>query len=53
MKTNKGLVEYAKAQLGKPYWYGTFGQAATKSLYNQKRKQYLSNYLWSYKASHC
>ena len=25
-KTNTGLVEYAKAQLGKPYWYGTFGQ---------------------------
>lgn len=49
MKTAKGLVEYAKAQLGKPYWYGTFGQAASKSLYNQKRKQYLAYYLWSYK----
>ena len=25
-KTAKGLVKYAKAQLGNPYWYGTFGQ---------------------------
>lgn len=22
MKTNIGLVEYCKAQLGKPYWFG-------------------------------
>ena len=48
-KTNKGLVEYAKAQLGKPYWYGTFGQAASKSLHTQKKKQYPTHYLWSYK----
>ncbi|MEA4831927.1 MAG: NlpC/P60 family protein [Oscillospiraceae bacterium] len=27
-KTAKGLVEYAKAQLGRPYWYGSFGQLA-------------------------
>ncbi len=47
-KTAKGLVEYAKAQLGKPYWYGTFGQAASKSLYTQKKKQYPSYYEWSY-----
>lgn len=40
MKTNIGLVEYCKAQLGKPYWWGTFGQTATESLYNQKKKQY-------------
>ncbi|MBQ7128541.1 MAG: SH3 domain-containing protein [Clostridia bacterium] len=39
-KTNLGLVEYAKAQLGKPYWYGTYGQKSGKSLYNQKKKQY-------------
>lgn len=43
-KTNKGLVEYAKAQLGKPYWYGTFGNTATKSLYSVKKKQYPSYY---------
>lgn len=39
-KTNTGLVEYAKAQLGLPYWYGTFGQIATQSLFNSKSKQY-------------
>lgn len=44
MKTNKGLVEYAKAQLGKPYWYGTFGQNATAELYAAKNKQYPQYY---------
>lgn len=47
-KTAKGLVEYAKAQLGRPYWYGTFGQAANISVYNQKKKQYPTYYMWSY-----
>jgi peptidoglycan hydrolase-like protein with peptidoglycan-binding domain len=47
-KTAKGLVEYAKAQLGKPYWNGTFGQLASKSLYDQKKKQYPSQYKWEY-----
>lgn len=47
-KTAKGLVEYAKAQLGRPYWYGTFGQAASKSLHAQKKKQYPSYYKWDY-----
>jgi hypothetical protein len=47
-KTAKGLVEYAKAQLGKPYWYGTFGQAASKVLYNQKKNQYPDYYEWAY-----
>lgn len=40
MKTAKGLVEYAQAQLGLPYWYGTFGQKATAELYAAKKKQY-------------
>ena len=40
MKTNKGLVEYCKAQLGRPYWYGTFGHKASASLYRQKSAQY-------------
>ncbi len=44
MKTNKGLVEYAKAQLGLPYWYGTFGNTATESLYKSKVKQYPKYY---------
>ena len=30
-KTNAGLVEYCRAQLGLPYWYGTFGQTASAS----------------------
>lgn len=44
LKTNIGLVEYAKAQLGKPYWFGCFGQTSTETLYNSKRKQYPSFY---------
>ena len=43
-KTNVGLVEYAEAQLGKPYWFGCFGQISTEALYNSKRKQYPSFY---------
>lgn len=44
MKTNTGLVEYAKAQLGLPYWYGTFGNIATADLYAYKRNQYPQYY---------
>ena len=40
--TGKGLVKYAEAQLGKPYWYGTFGQIASAALYAEKRAQYPS-----------
>ena len=47
-KTAQGLIEYAKAQLGKPYWYGTFGQAASKALYDQKKNQYPRQYEWEY-----
>ena len=32
-KTGAGLVSYAQAQLGLPYWMGTFGQTATAALY--------------------
>lgn len=39
-KNNIGLVEYCKAQLGRPYWYGTFGQLATKALYENRKKAY-------------
>lgn len=39
-KTNAGLVAYAEAQLGKPYWYGTFGNTATRALLAYKKKQY-------------
>ena len=44
MKTGKGLAEYAIAQLGRPYWWGTFGQRADGALYAQKKKQYPSYY---------
>lgn len=40
LKTNKGLVAYALAQLGRPYWYGTFGQTASPALLAAKRRQY-------------
>lgn len=40
MKNNLQLVEYCKAQLGKPYIYGTFGQILTEKLLNEKAKQY-------------
>lgn len=43
-KTGQGLTEYAKAQLGKPYWWGTFGQTASAALLTQKRTQYPGYY---------
>lgn len=51
-KTNKGLVEYCKLQLGKPYWYGTYGQTSSKSLYSYKKKQYPAQYQWSCPKDH-
>lgn len=33
LKNNIGLVAYCLAQLGRPYWYGTFGQKAAPWLY--------------------
>lgn len=43
-KTNSGLVTYVKAKIGCYYWYGTFGQMASKSLYNSKKSQYPKHY---------
>jgi hypothetical protein len=43
-KTANGLVEYCKAQVGKPYWFGTFGNTASSQLLSAKRKQYPSYY---------
>ena len=43
-KTNTGLVAYAKANIGNPYWYGTFGQVGTQALLDSKRRQYPSFY---------
>lgn len=47
-KTAIGLVEYAKAQLGRPYWYGSFGQSGSKEFYEQKKNQYPNQYTWDY-----
>ena len=44
MKTGNGLAEYAIAQLGRPYWWGCFGQLADGALYAQKKKQYPAYY---------
>ena len=44
LKTNIGLVEYCKAQVGRPYWYGTFGNEATLAMLQYKRKQYPKYY---------
>ena len=43
-KTNSGLVAYCRAQLGLPYWYGTFGNTASASLLASKKKQYPKYY---------
>lgn len=43
-KTAQGLVDYCRAQLGKPYWWGTFGQVSTPALLVAKRRQYPSYY---------
>lgn len=43
-KTGLGLALYAKAQIGRPYWWGTFGQTATPQLLAQKRAQYPGYY---------
>ena len=46
MFTNLGLVAYAKAMLDykSDYWYGTYGNRASESLYQEKRRQYPSQY---------
>ena len=43
-KNNTGFVEYAKAQLGRPYWFGTFGQIGNAKLWAEKAKQYSRYY---------
>ena len=44
MKTNIGLIAYAEAQLGRPYWYGTFGQKSSEALYLNRKKCYPKYY---------
>ena len=51
MITNLQLVAYCKAMLNHPYWYGCFGQISTKSLYENKKKQYPIQYTWKLPAA--
>jgi len=44
LKNNRGLVEYCEAQLGRPYWYGTFGRKASQAIYDYNRKRYPKMY---------
>lgn len=44
MINNKELAAYAKAQIGRPYWFGTFGQIATSKLLSTKAAQYPKQY---------
>lgn len=44
MKSASWLVSYVRSQLGRPYWYGTFGQTASAALYRSKKSQYPSQY---------
>ena len=49
MKSADFLCAYCRSQLGKPYWWGTFGQVASEALLNQKRRQYPEQYGdWDY-----
>lgn len=43
-KTNAGLVAYVKKQVGRPYWFGTYGQKSSAALYRAKKKQYPKYY---------
>ena len=43
-KTNTGLIEYTTAQLGLPYWNGTFGQTASAALYEYEKKRHPEKY---------
>ncbi len=40
IKTGAGLVDYAKYHLGAGYWWGCYGQRATKKLLEFKTNQY-------------
>ena len=39
-KTNLGMVEYARCQLGEPYWYGTYGQLGSEEVFESRKKAY-------------
>lgn len=43
-RTNINLAQFCKEVVGAPYWFGTFGNKADRSLYNSKKSQYPSYY---------
>ena len=43
-KTNTGLIEYCEAQLGLPYWNGTYGQTASAALYEYEKARHPKYY---------
>lgn len=43
-KNNFQALQYARAQMTKQYWYGTFGQLGSPELLKEKQKQYPSMY---------
>ena len=43
-KTTSGLLAYATAQIGRPYWFGTFGNTSSADLLSYKRTQYPDMY---------
>ena len=43
-RTNTNLALFCLSVVGAPYWFGTFGNKADRSLYNSKKSQYPSYY---------
>lgn len=43
-RTNTNLAKFCMSVIGTPYWFGTFGNKADRSLYNSKKAQYPSYY---------
>lgn len=43
-RTNTNLAQFCLSVVGTPYWFGTFGNVASKSLYNSKKAQYPAYY---------
>ena len=43
-KTTQGLVTYAYAMIGEPYWYGAYGFVADASILGTMRASYPENY---------
>ena len=44
MKQVSEFLEFIKAQIGNYYWFGTFGQTASVSLYNDRKAAYPDKY---------